>query len=101
MSERVESLLVLSTSRAITMEAKDRMVEAITPLAQAMGCEPLVLTDGLEVGVHADLRPLLESIVVEQQKTNSLLAALVEALAEEGQDPDAPPARYLDGSKVR
>ena len=37
----------------------------------------------------------------EHAKTNDLLAALVDALAEEGQDPDAPPARYLDGSKVR
>lgn len=101
MSEHAESLLVLSTSRAITLEAKERLVEAITPLARALGCEPLVLTDGLEVGIHADLRPLLESMLAEQQKTNGLLLALVEALADEGQDPDAPPARYLDGSKVR
>ncbi len=101
MSERVESLLVLSTSRAITLEAKEKMVEAIAPLAQAMGCEPLVLTDGLEVGVHSDLRPLLESLLAEQKKTNGLLTALVDALAEEGVDPDAMPATYMDGSPVR
>ncbi|MNR17015.1 hypothetical protein D3C85_1336530 [compost metagenome] len=51
---------------------------------------------------------LLAQLLAAQQQTNSLLsqlvkinAAMVEALAEEGQDPDAPPARYLDGSKVR
>ncbi|MCY1296058.1 hypothetical protein D9M68_202360 [compost metagenome] len=51
---------------------------------------------------------LLERIAQQQETTNQLVSTLVlqvnkliEALAEEGQDPDAPPARYLDGSKVR
>lgn len=51
---------------------------------------------------------LLVELIAQQQKTNDLLGSLIqvqsqliEALAEEGQDPDAQPARYLDGSKVR
>ena len=37
----------------------------------------------------------------EQAKTNELLAALVDALAEDGGAPDEAPARYMDGSPVR
>lgn len=48
-----------------------------------------------------DQTQLLSKILQEQQKTNELLAALVEALAEDGGDPDAEPARYMDGSPVR
>jgi hypothetical protein len=36
----------------------------------------------------------------EQAKTNELLSALVDALAEDGGDPDAEPARYMDGRPV-
>ncbi|MCY1367009.1 hypothetical protein D9M69_539240 [compost metagenome] len=101
MSEQEPSLLVLTTDKALSEATRERLMEAMVPIAKAMGCNPMVLGDGLQVGIHSDIRPLLESMVAEQQKTNSLLAALVEALAEEGQDPDAPPARYLDGSRVR
>ncbi|HGM7647986.1 TPA: hypothetical protein ACKP9G_003733 [Pseudomonas aeruginosa] len=51
---------------------------------------------------------LLEQIAQQQETTNQLISTLVlqvnnliEALAEEGQDPDAPPDHYLDGCKVR
>ncbi|EPH1096447.1 hypothetical protein L5556_000385 [Pseudomonas aeruginosa] len=51
---------------------------------------------------------LLEQIAQQQETTNQLISTLVlrvnkliEALAEEVQDPDAPPDRYLDGCKVR
>jgi regulator of RNase E activity RraB len=51
---------------------------------------------------------LLAELVTEQRKTNELLSQLIqvqsqliEALAEDGSDPDAPPARYMDGSPVR
>lgn len=101
MSERVESLLVVSTDRPMKEETRQLLVKQLTPIAESMGMKPLVMSDGLQAGVHSDIRPLLESMVTEQQKTNSLLAALVEALAEEGQDPEAQPVYYLDGSKVR
>jgi hypothetical protein len=44
---------------------------------------------------------LLSNILAEQQKTNELLAALVDALAEDGGEPDAEPVRYMDGTPVR
>lgn len=44
---------------------------------------------------------LLSRILQEQQQTNELLAALVDALAEDSGDPDAPPAYYMDGTPVR
>ncbi|MCY1296493.1 hypothetical protein D9M68_356600 [compost metagenome] len=55
---------------------------------------------------HAE--SLLEQMLEEQRKTNSLLEQLIqsnllliEALAEEGGDPDAPSLTYLDGTPVR
>lgn len=54
------------------------------------------------------MESLLEQIAQQQETTNQLISTLVlqvnkliEALAEEGQDPDAQPDRYLDGCKVR
>jgi hypothetical protein len=44
---------------------------------------------------------IMSQMLIEQQKTNELLAALVDALAEDGGDPDAEPARYMDGTPVR
>lgn len=101
MNGQEQSLLVVSTDRPMKEETRQFLVSQLTPVAESMGMKPLVLSDGLQAGVHSDIRPLLESLVAEQQKTNALLSALVEALAEEGADPDAQPARYLDGSKVR
>lgn len=101
MNEQEPSLLVLTTDKALSESTRERLLDALEPIAKAMGCNPMVLGDGLQVGIHSDIRPLLESMVTEQQKTNTLLLSLVEALAEDGQDPDAQPARYLDGSKIR
>lgn len=44
---------------------------------------------------------IMSQILSEQHKTNELLAALVDALAEDSGDPDAPPAYYIDGTPVR
>lgn len=101
MKEPEPSLLVMTANQPLSETTRERLLDALEPIAKAMGCNPMVLGDGLQVGIHSDIRPLLEVMVAEQQKTNSLLAALVEALAEEDQDPDGPPARYLDGSRVR
>lgn len=43
---------------------------------------------------------LLTKILEEQRKTNQLLLMLVEALSDEGDDPDAQPDTYMDGTKV-
>ncbi|WP_245586478.1 hypothetical protein [Metapseudomonas resinovorans] len=101
MNVQEQSLLVVRTDKPMERETRLFLLDQLKQIAEPMGMKPLVLSDGLQAGIHSDIRPLLESMVAEQQKTNSLLAALVEALAEEGQDPDAPPARYLDGNMVR
>lgn len=45
---------------------------------------------------------LLALILEEQRRTNELLLALVEGMAEqEEQDPDAEPEVYMDGTPVR
>ncbi|MCY1294127.1 hypothetical protein D9M71_476340 [compost metagenome] len=51
---------------------------------------------------------LLEQLLEAQQQTNALLArlvqmqeAMVQALAAEGADPDAPPVRDLAGRLIR
>ncbi|MCY1540747.1 hypothetical protein D9M68_764050 [compost metagenome] len=101
MSERVESLLVVSTDRPMKEETRQLLVKQLTPIAESMDMKPLVLSDGLQADVHSDIRPVLESILTEQQKTNSLLLALVEAMAADEPDPDAAPRTYLDGTPVR
>ncbi|PWU30917.1 hypothetical protein DK254_00265 [Pseudomonas sp. RW407] len=49
--------------------------------------------------MHSDICPLLRSLLDEQRKTNSLLLALVEAMADE-RDPDAEPQTYLNGEPI-
>jgi len=41
---------------------------------------------------------LLAELLNEQRQTNQLLMMLIEALAQESEEPDAQPGRYLDGS---
>lgn len=101
MNEQEQSLLVLTTEHHLSDEIRQRLLDHLDPIAKAMGCNSMVLGSGMQVGIHSDIRPLLASLLEEQKATNRLLTALVEALAEDGQDPDAPPVRYLDGSKVR
>lgn len=48
-----------------------------------------------------DTNHLLAMMVEEQRNTNRLLAALVEALADEGEDGETAPATYMDGAPVR
>ncbi|WP_289105843.1 hypothetical protein [Halomonas sp. RT37] len=43
---------------------------------------------------------LLREILLEQKRTNELLALLIQALADEA-DPDDPPTTYLDGTPAR
>lgn len=43
---------------------------------------------------------ILESILQEQQRTNQILMMLVEAMAEDQENPDAEPVLYMDGSSV-
>lgn len=44
---------------------------------------------------------LLCRMLEEQRRTNQLLVMLIEALGDEGEDPDAQLATYMDGTPVR
>ncbi|MCY1301004.1 hypothetical protein D9M70_505930 [compost metagenome] len=99
MSERAESLLVISANHILSQEAHSRLTEALKPIAESIGMKALVLSDGPQAGIHSDIRPLLESLLDEQRKTNGLLLALIEAMADE-RDPDAEPQTYLSGKAI-
>ena len=48
------------------------------------------------------MEDLLIQMIEEQRKTNELLLALIEGMAEqEDRDPDAEPEVYMDGTPVR
>lgn len=48
-----------------------------------------------------EARIILRDLLDEQRKTNQLLQLLIQALAEDGEDPDAMPASYLSGEPVK
>ncbi|HEQ0018829.1 TPA: hypothetical protein VDW60_004479 [Pseudomonas aeruginosa] len=48
-----------------------------------------------------EVRLLLRDLLDEQRKTNQLLHLLIQALAEDGEDPDAVPTSYLDGTPIQ
>ncbi|WP_319049381.1 hypothetical protein [Pseudomonas aeruginosa] len=43
---------------------------------------------------------LLRDLLDEQRKTNQLLHLLIQALAEDGDDPEAVPTSYLSGEPI-
>ncbi|HCT4988391.1 TPA: hypothetical protein OTZ10_000919 [Pseudomonas aeruginosa] len=47
-----------------------------------------------------EVRLLLRDLLDEQRKTNQLLHLLIQALAEDGEDPDAVPTSYLSGEPI-
>ncbi|NMZ09054.1 hypothetical protein HBO37_27280 [Pseudomonas proteolytica] len=53
-------------------------------------------------GREQEFLTIFKQQLVEQAKTNDLLALLIQALADDEaeQDPDALPLTYMDGSKV-
>lgn len=43
---------------------------------------------------------LLAELLTEQRQTNQLLMMLIEAMAEDQENPDAEPRVYMDGSRI-
>ncbi|NYU58375.1 hypothetical protein [Pseudomonas aeruginosa] len=48
-----------------------------------------------------EVRLLLRDLLDEQRKTNQLLHLLIQALAEDGDDPEAMTVNYLDGTSIQ
>lgn len=48
-----------------------------------------------------EVRIILRDLLDEQRKTNQLLHLLIQALAEDGEDPDAMQTSYLDGTPIQ
>ncbi|AHC65184.1 hypothetical protein ACF0C8_09915 [Pseudomonas aeruginosa] len=47
-----------------------------------------------------EVRLLLRDLLDEQRTTNQLLHLLIQALAEDGDDPEAAPTSYLSGEPI-
>lgn len=92
-------MLVIKAEKALTQEQHQTLLRALTPVADQAGIVPVVLDDGLDAGVHADIAPTLRDLVAEQKQTNQLLVLLIQALADEA-DPDAEPTHYMDGTPI-
>lgn len=94
------SLLVVTTERDLSKEWIERFREQITPVCDELGLKAMVMDGGLSAGIHSDIAPLIRQQIEEQRKTNQLLLALIEAMAEDDTDMGDGPSVYMDGSKV-
>lgn len=72
-------LLVLRIPKHIGMEAVEKITQNITPLAESMGLEPMVLDGGADAAVTVDYTPLLTRLCVA-----------VERLVAQGEPPAVP-----------
>lgn len=72
-------LLVLRYPMPLSMEQVDRLTEVITPVADALGVEPLVLDAGADARLEFGSSALLERLCVA-----------VERLVQQGEPPAVP-----------
>jgi len=70
-------LLVLKVAHALTNEEAEKLTAAITPTAEALGVEPMVVPAGADVELHTGTHALLERVCVA-----------LEALVAQGQPPE-------------
>lgn len=100
MSEHVESILVVKSSKKLTGEQMELIRSLSSPLAEKMGMQLAVCDEGMDIGIASDLAPTLNRLLEEQRQTNQLLLLLIEAMGEEEGGLDAEPLTYMDGSPV-
>ena len=104
MNPKKGDLLVVTIPHHLTAEQRKRMADSLAPTADRMGFQMLVF-DG---GATAQLQPGIQVLLDEQKKQTAILermerqqCLLIQAMAEDqGEDHDAPPSTYMDGSKV-
>jgi len=70
-------LLVLKVAHALTGEDAEKLTAAITPTAEALGVEPMVLSAGVEVELKLGSSALLERV-----------CAALEEIAQQGRAPE-------------
>lgn len=105
MSPSAGELLIVTTPFQLSLEQRKKMADNLAPLADRLGVQLLVL-DG---GFTAQLQPGVSELLSEQKKQTAILermerqqGLLIQALAEDqGEDPDAPPTTYIDGTPCR
>lgn len=82
-----KGLLVLRIPKHIGMEAVEKITQNITPLAESMGLEPVVLDGGADAAVSIDYTSLLTRLCVA-----------VEALVAQGAEPDLGSANVAENA---
>ena len=75
-------LLVLKLKGAATAELIDSLLDVITPTAEALGMEPLVLPPGADVELHSGTHALLERVCLA-----------LETLVKQGEPPEVSDAQ--------
>lgn len=75
-------LLVLTTEQSLSKETEKLLRDKVTPLAETLGLNPMVLADGLKLTLQIDHTPLLRRI-----------ADALEALVAQGQPPEVSEAQ--------
>lgn len=75
-------LLVLKTRQHLSKAQIESLTDLITPTAEALGAEPMVLGSGFDVELHTGSQALLERVCVA-----------LEALVAQGQPPEVSEAQ--------
>lgn len=100
MGEHAQSLLVVKSSKKLTVEQMELLRRSSSPLAEKMGMQLAVCDESMDIGIASDLSPTLNRLLEEQVQTNQLILLLIKALSEEGGDEDQEHQTYMDGAPV-
>jgi hypothetical protein len=98
-------LLVVTSAHSLTLEQRQKMAASLTPMAERLGVQLLVL----DAGATAQLQPGVSGLLEEHRKQTVILERiaeqqllLIQALAEDGdEDDDVMSSTYIDGSPCR
>lgn len=82
MSEQSKPLLVVNSTNPLSEVQAELLRSQLLPFTEQLGLHLLVVSEDIRVGIHSDLRPLIERQLAEQLRTNDLLESLVLALSE-------------------
>lgn len=100
--QSTKPLLIVSTPMSLTADVRERIMSHLEGLGERIGYEVAVFDGGFKAEVDSSQAVLEQLTIIAngQAQANQLLAALVDALAEEPGDPDQEPRTYLNGQPV-